>query len=161
MSGACEAVVTRTRGLERAQISDWAVGSAGLLMAGPSEGARMIKTSELIWQETQHQMLFHLIDQIKSEEFDRHVLVQLHMYAVHHFSLEEAYMVELDYPYAESHIQAHNQFRRELEQMTRLPEMSDHRLRESLSLFLEEWLKRHVLGIDKKFEEFVLESEYK
>lgn len=33
----------------------------------------MTKTSELIWQDTQHQILFKLIDQIKEVPFDHQI----------------------------------------------------------------------------------------
>ncbi len=121
----------------------------------------MIKTSELIWQDTQHQMLFKLIDQIKQEPFDREILVKLQLYAEHHFILEEAYMAELDYPQAEAHIRLHDRFREELSSMVEMPLDMDRMLQESLSIFLSEWLKLHVFGIDKEFEDFVLKSDAK
>ncbi len=121
----------------------------------------MKKTSDLIWQDTQHQALFRLIDDIKVEPFDRAVLSRLQLYAEHHFVLEEAYMVELGFPETEDHIKAHDRFREELCDMldTNLP--FNKALQDSLSLFLSEWLRLHVLGIDKKLEAFILESKVK
>ena len=121
----------------------------------------MIKTSDLIWQDTQHQMLFKLIDDIKQEPFDRSVFTQLQAYAEHHFSLEETYMAELEYPGLDAHIKAHNRFREELRSMVESPLTIDRSLQDSLSLFLSEWLRLHVMGIDKKLEAFILESEVK
>ena len=121
----------------------------------------MIKTSELIWQDTQHQMLFKLIDQIKEEPFDYDILVKLRLYAEHHFSLEEAYMVELSYPGSEAHIRAHDRFREELIELTETPSIMNSALQEALSLFLSKWLKLHVFGIDKELEAFVLKSKFK
>ena len=121
----------------------------------------MIKTSELIWQDTQHQLLFRLIDEIKVEPFDREILVKLELYAEHHFSIEEAYMAELDYPQAEAHIRVHDRFREELSSMVEMPLDMDRTLQESLSFFLYKWLELHVLGIDKEFEDFVLKSDSK
>lgn len=121
----------------------------------------MIKTSDIIWQDTQHQALFRLIDQIKEDPFDRSVIDKLYTYAEHHFTLEEAYMEALSYPEKEEHIKAHNKFREELNQMRGIPLTMNHEIRDSLSLFLSEWLKRHVLGIDKDFEAFVLKSSCK
>jgi hypothetical protein len=37
----------------------------------------MQKTSDLIWQDTQHQALFELIDKIKEIPFDPDILIQL------------------------------------------------------------------------------------
>ncbi len=121
----------------------------------------MIKTSDLIWQDTQHQILFRLIDQIKEVPFDREILTKLQLYAEHHFSLEETYMAELNYPDAKAHLDAHNRFREELIAMVETQGDMDKMLQESLSNFLYEWLRLHVLGIDKKLEKFVLESKVK
>lgn len=121
----------------------------------------MQKTSDLIWQDTQHQMLFLLIDQIKVVPFDREIIVKLKLYAEHHFSLEETYMEMLDYPDVSDHIKAHNRFREELEAMMET-DMSDSQLLQNvLSDFLYKWLKLHVLGIDKKLEDYILKSSSK
>jgi len=70
-------------------------------------------------------------------------------------------MKKLDYPYMDEHIKAHNKFRKELGDMIKEQGGFDENVRASVSVFLREWLTRHVLGIDKKFEAFVLASEYK
>jgi len=121
----------------------------------------MIKTSDLIWQDAQHQMLFKLIEDIKTVPFDQTVVTRLQLYAEHHFSLEEIYMEKLQYPGSAAHIRAHNRFREELEAMVETQDSMNKVLQNSLSLFLSEWLKLHVLGIDKELEAFVLESESK
>ncbi len=121
----------------------------------------MQKTSDLIWQDTQHQMLFELIDQIKEVPFDPEILIRLKFYAEHHFILEEAYMHRLEYPHIDAHIDAHNRFREELYAMMETDPATHESLQVSLSDFLYKWLKLHVLGIDKQLEEFVLDSGYK
>lgn len=121
----------------------------------------MIKTSDLIWQDTQHQMLFKLIDEIKVEPFDREVLNKLQLYAEHHFSLEETYMAELDFPGIAEHVRAHDRFREELSAMVNTQLSMNKALQNSLSLFLSEWLRLHVLGIDKKLEDYILRSNSK
>jgi hemerythrin len=121
----------------------------------------MQKTSDIIWQDTQHQVLFELIDRIKEVPFDPDILVRLKLYAEHHFILEETYMRLLDYPGTDAHIAAHDRFREELEAMLETDPSMHEALQVSLSDFLYKWLKLHVLGIDKKLEAFVLESESK
>ncbi len=121
----------------------------------------MIKTSDLIWQDKQHQMLFKLIDDIKVIPFDQTVIAKLQLYAEHHFILEETYMVELGFPDMEDHIKAHDRFREELADMVDTGLPFNRALQDSLSLFLSEWLRLHVLGIDKKLEVFILESDAK
>ena len=121
----------------------------------------MQKTSDIIWQDTQHQVLFELIAKIKEEPFDPEILTRLKLYAEHHFILEETYMLELGYPHADAHIEAHDRFREELEAMLETDPTMHRVLQVSLSDFLHEWLKLHVLGIDKKLEEFVMKSPSK
>lgn len=122
---------------------------------------RMQKTSDIIWQDKQHAILFELIDQIRSDSGDLTIFARLADYAENHFVLEEEYMQRLNYPDAEAHIAAHDKFRRELAEMVAFAHEYDAAVNESLSLFLTEWLRRHVLGIDKQFEAFVLKSPLK
>jgi hemerythrin len=121
----------------------------------------MQKTSDLLWQDTQHQALFKLIEQIKETPFDPDILVRLKLYAEHHFVLEETYMEALDYPHLEAHVEAHDRFREELAAMLDTDPSMHPALQVSLSDFLYKWLKLHVLGIDKQLEDFVLKSSVK
>lgn len=121
----------------------------------------MVKTSDLLWQDIQHQELFRMFDEMKEESFDHKVLEQLELYATHHFSLEEAYMAELDYPQTQEHLKAHDRFREELANLTKLPQPISLEVRASLAMFLEQWLKKHILAIDKELEQFVLDSSRK
>ena len=121
----------------------------------------MQKTSDLIWQDTQHQVLFELIEKIKQVPFDPEILNQLKLYAEHHFVLEETYMQQLDYPHAHEHLKAHDRFREELEAMLQTDPSMHESLQVSLSDFLYKWLKLHVLGIDKRLEDFVMKSQHK
>ena len=121
----------------------------------------MQKTSDVIWQDTQHQVLFELIEKIKEVPFDPGILDRLKLYAEHHFILEETYMRELDYPHMQAHIEAHDRFREELQAMMETDPTMHESLQVSLSDFLYKWLKLHVLGIDKKLEDFILNSSIK
>jgi hemerythrin len=118
-------------------------------------------SSQLIWQDKQHQMLFELIDEIRCDSADMSIFSRLNDYAVNHFALEEEYMKRLNYPHAAAHIHAHDKFRRELEALVEFRHEYDETVKASLSLFLTEWLQRHIYGIDKKLEKFVLESHHK
>ena len=121
----------------------------------------MAKTSELIWQDQQRQILFQLIDEIKADHVDALTFQRLHEYAEQHFLLEEVYMEQLGYPGLEAHVAAHNKFRAELDKMLEGHHLFEQSLREALSTFLTEWLKRHIFGVDKKLEEYILLSERK
>lgn len=119
------------------------------------------KTSELIWQDTQHQTLLKLIDQLGTENATSDIFAQLSDYAESHFLMEETYMEVLNYPGMEAHKRAHDKFRLELNSMMLDQYEFDAKVRESVSIFLREWLTRHIFGIDKDFELFVLNSESK
>jgi len=121
----------------------------------------MKKTSDIIWQDAQHQELFKLIDQLKSEALSSDIFRRLDNYAENHFLLEEEYMSQLNYPDMASHILAHNSFRKELKEMVRTQGEFNEETKNSISIFLTEWLTRHILRVDKKLEQFVLDSEYK
>ena len=121
----------------------------------------MKKTSELIWQEKQHQVLFELIDQINAHDVDDRTFQKLFDYAENHFSMEEEYMIKLNFPGTEEHIRAHDKFRAELKSMMQEFTSYDELFRPALSEFLSEWLKGHIYGIDKKLEEFILKSSFK
>ena len=122
---------------------------------------RMRKTSDVIWQDAQHQVLFEILDLIKEPGSDSHVLYRLRDYTETHFALEEQYMVRLDFPGRDEHIQAHDRFREEIEQLVEEGEEPDAQFREIIATFLTEWLKRHVFGIDKELEIFILQSSAK
>ena len=121
----------------------------------------MVKTSDLIWQDTQHQQLLCMIDEINSKETDPGIFRRLCEYAESHFELEEEYMHQLDYPFIEEHIIAHNKFRAELKCMMQDRHTFDEKFRSALSEFLREWLTGHIFGIDKQLEDFVMKSEFK
>jgi hemerythrin len=121
----------------------------------------MQKTSDIIWQDAQHQVLFELLDEIAEEESAVSVLHQLKYYAENHFSLEEKYMELLDYSGRDEHLQAHDKFREELDKMMLDASEHDHISRQVISTFLREWLTRHIFGIDKKLEAFLLDSGVK
>jgi len=101
------------------------------------------------------------IKPFKVVPFDRGILIRLKLYAEHHFILEETYMQLLAYPLAGAHIAAHDRFREELAAMMETDPSMSQLLQDSLSDFLYKWLKLHVLGIDKKLEDFVMKSDSK
>ncbi len=121
----------------------------------------MRKTSELIWQDAQHQVLFEILDDIRDPEAGDEVLRRLRDYTETHFMLEERYMELLDYPGTEPHRRAHDRFREEIDDAIASTDPHDELFRTILSTFLTEWLKRHVFGIDKELEAFILGSSVK
>ena len=121
----------------------------------------MRKTSELIWQDAQHQVLFQILDTIGQPESEADVLQQLQHYTETHFSLEERYMELLDFPGRDAHRQAHDQFRAEINKLMASDMEQDANFRALISTYLTEWLSRHVFGIDKELETFIMASSAK
>ena len=120
----------------------------------------MQKTSEILWQDLQHQVLFQIIDNLRSDGASAIVAQQLYAYMDSHFTLEEAYMRELAFPGYAEHLAAHDLFRRELSSM--IEDFPDDQFqREAISTYLRQWLKLHVLGIDKLLETFILAADRK
>ena len=118
------------------------------------------KTSDLIWQDLQHQELFKIIDAIKTDNSSS-ILNRLSDYIHHHFSLEEEYMRILDYPQIEEHINAHRDFERWINEYFNKDYVANDEYRQGLSNYLSNWLTEHIYGIDKDLEKFVLESSKK
>jgi hemerythrin len=120
-----------------------------------------METSKLIWQDNQHQQLLVMIEQINASGIDSRIFERLTDYADNHFMLEEAYMKRSQYPHTQEHIRAHDSFRSRLMQMAADNSSYDDGVREMLALFLREWLMRHIMGVDKKLEQFILDSDLK
>ncbi len=121
----------------------------------------MRKTSDVIWQDAQHQVLFEILDAIREPGSGTAVLAKLRDYTETHFLLEERYMELLDYPGLAAHRQAHDRFREEIGKALADPADYDDTFREIIATFLTEWLTRHVFGIDKDLEAFILRSPVK
>ena len=119
----------------------------------------MQKTSEVVWQDAQHQVLFQLLDEVAESGSAADIVERLKYYAESHFALEEEYMRLLDYPGREAHVRAHDRFREELAEMAASLESHDDVSRQLISTFLREWLTRHIFGIDKELEAFLLASD--
>ncbi len=121
----------------------------------------MEKTSDLIWQDKQHQVLLDLIEEINSTQTDITVFRRLYDYAENHFTVEEEYMRQLGYPEMDAHIEAHDRFREELQDMMEACAQYDESFRAALAEFLHSWLVSHIFGIDKELEDFVQKSKFK
>lgn len=121
----------------------------------------MQKTSELVWQDAQHQVLFEILDDIAKPDSGAEVIHRLWEYTQTHFTLEERYMEILDFPGRDAHIRAHDLFRDEIQKLLAPNQEHDAVFMAIISTYLTEWLKRHVLGIDKDLEAFILASSIK
>ena len=125
-------------------------------------GRKLVRqTSSIIWQDTQHQVLFVVLDRIKDGCVGMGEIEKLQIYAENHFAIEEEYMEQLQYPHREQHIMAHNKFREELQALVEQQQDMDSDFQYYVGTFLTEWLTRHVFGIDKQLEDFIQLSSSK
>jgi hemerythrin len=121
----------------------------------------MRKTSELIWQDAQHQVLFNILDTIGQPGAGVDVLQRLQQYTEEHFALEEEYMRQLEYPGYAAHRRAHDSFRAEIDKLLVPGQVLDDAFNALISSFLSEWLTRHVFRVDKELEAFIMASSAK
>jgi hemerythrin len=114
--------------------------------------------------DQQHQELFHAVNELEQAlrvgeghtAIDK-ILDRLVTYAGLHFAAEESLMEQHQFPGLPTHRIQHEMFRKKL-----LTFLEKHRISRSgvpveLLLFLQSWLKQHVLEIDKLYSKFLNE----
>lgn len=112
----------------------------------------------IVWMDYQHQTLIEKINLLytailekKGEELVVKTLAFLDDYIENHFALEETYMQACSYPECSEHMQAHNQFRRNIRELKAHTAAKGELAAESLCYDLFEWFKNHITNTDKKF----------
>jgi hemerythrin len=112
--------------------------------------------------DRQHQRLFATINELnealatgEGAAVINPVLQQLVEYAQTHFAAEEMLMTEYEFPGLSTHCMGHRMF---IESVTAF--LEDYRAGKpgvpvSLLLFLQTWLKEHILGTDKAYSSFL------
>ena len=109
-----------------------------------------------------HQQLVKLLNDAyenftsgESAEAVDQILEQLVDYAAYHFSAEELWLQQHDYPLLTGHIEEHNRFTAKVLEMLREPHYDvTFRLLEVMS-FLNGWLTDHILNTDAEYARFV------
>ena len=88
------------------------------------------------------------------------VLDELVDYTKYHFKREEAWQEKAGFPDVERHKEIHEDL---TEQVVEIQEDFQESYRDSLSkdvmVFLSDWLKKHIMGEDKKYVEYVKQVE--
>lgn len=121
----------------------------------------MRKTSELLWQDSQHQELFNILDQMNKFDDSIELFDRLMKHADAHFMLEEAYMENSEYPDIIEHKKEHAAFKQQLKEYIELNPVYDKDFRDEMYTFITDWLESHVFGIDKTLEKHILLSNMK
>ena len=124
-----------------------------------------MKTSDILWQDSQHQGLIEIIERLERDNAGCEVFDELKRYTREHFGMEERYMDAYQFPDTEKHKEEHIRFEERLDAMTRSRTLLEQSLRDPrcklrLVEFLRGWLMGHIFGIDKDLEAFLLQIEY-
>jgi hemerythrin-like metal-binding protein len=120
----------------------------------------------LLWQDCQHKEWISLLDQMKeaaNNVQDQQLFLEaisfLAMYVNHHFSLEEAYMKQYQYPEERFHREEHRIY------ILRLKDFREKHREYSTDGCIKiienmtNWVYSHIMENDKKLGEFILRKE--
>ena len=110
--------------------------------------------------DQQHRSLFALLEELanaKEGGLDKqqmqakqeNALFQLVDYIKTHFAAEEELMQKFNYPYFDSHKRVHDGFAKKIEIFYSEFQRGEMDILRSVIVFLEEWLKEHILGADQ------------
>ncbi|MFQ5688584.1 MAG: bacteriohemerythrin [Candidatus Scalindua sp.] len=86
------------------------------------------------------------------------VLKEMTMYALRHYSTEEAYMIEFDYPESQHHKEEHHVFTiRTIAYPDRVIN-GDYQLANEILEYLQQCLASHIQVTDKKYVEYIIKK---
>lgn len=118
--------------------------------------------------DRQHQKLISLINDLneamkqrKAKEVIGDIVNGLADYTVMHFKMEEKYFDQFGYPDTAAHKKEHAEFVSKVSDFNE--GFKDGRLGLSIEVmqFLSDWLKKHIMGTDKKYAQFFNEKGLK
>jgi hemerythrin len=110
--------------------------------------------------DAQHRRLFSLCDDLElsfqhglPSNKVQEVLETLHFYTIRHFSMEEKHMRESGYPGLGEQQEAHKEFIKRLQEITTAFQKTglNTKLANRLKNEMDNWLKDHVLRLDRQF----------
>ncbi len=116
----------------------------------------------VVFLDQQHERLFTIVNELNQALADgeggnviEQVLQKLDDYVVRHFADEEAVLAKYQFPGIATHRAEHDEFNRSMAKF-----LADHRAGKqgvsvSLMLFLQSWLKKHILIDDKAYSSFL------
>lgn len=111
--------------------------------------------------DRQHQRLVAMLNEMddamrqgKGRDVLGKILNGMIEYTAEHFTTEEKYFSQYMYPDAENHIREHRTFVEKAKEFQKKFETTRIGLTTDIINFLHEWLKRHIMGSDKKYGPF-------
>lgn len=79
----------------------------------------------------------------------QHTIMELKDYTITHFSEEERYMKEINYPNYVEHVEVHKYFIENVEDFAKKYENGEIAISLQILDFLKNWLVNHILTVDK------------
>ena len=101
--------------------------------------------------DNQHQKIFDMINGLCddcSNEILKEMIIELKDYSLYHFETEETYFKEKNFNDSANHIRLHEIFSETIDFYFQYPENLN---KEKIYIFLNNWIKRHILIEDKKY----------
>ncbi|MCX7822240.1 MAG: bacteriohemerythrin [Syntrophobacterales bacterium] len=112
--------------------------------------------------DEQHQRLFKMVNDLneamargQGKDVLDQILTGLVDYAARHFQTEEMYMRKANYPELDSHREIHERLANRVHEMVDRYKMGEVGLVIELLNFLQDWLKKHILGTDKRYGQYL------
>ena len=110
----------------------------------------------------QHQQLFHIVNELertiasgRGHAAIETVLASLVRYTIFHFADEEESMQRNGFPGLDAHRIQHNLLTLKISALQKEHETGKPNAAEALMLFLQHWLKEHLLKADKAYAQFL------
>lgn len=118
----------------------------------------------IIWQDFQHKQLLEnisvMIESVTTGKYDpdsfRKTALFIIQYCNGHFKIEEEYMAKHGYSLAGAHIQQHNAFIKDFNNILKDKNVNDSEKSKALLHKLMAWFTEHVITTDKLLANFIL-----
>jgi len=115
--------------------------------------------------DREHQAFFGLLNRLhramldgKGKEILKPLLAEVIEYASCHFAHEKELMTAVRYPELREHVREHDELRRTAQAFQERYERGEVTMTIELTVFLSEWIKRHVMTTDLRLGEFLSAS---
>lgn len=112
--------------------------------------------------DQQHRRLFDTVNELhramqtgEGAAALKTILQKLANYAAEHFATEEALMAQYDFPGLSTHRHRHDEFRDKIAEFMDAHSAGKAGTPVAVLLFLEDWLKDHLLKTDKQYTDFL------
>ena len=111
--------------------------------------------------DDQHRELFKMLDDLsvalKTETAadTELALTKLHVYMMFHFSSEEHLLAKYGYKGLDKHVEEHLRFKARVDELKRQTNKNRHEMVKDLKSFVDEWIKEHILKVDKQYSAFL------